>query len=675
MKPPILLRIYLKNKLIDVKQFKSDQVVIGANNEAQVCLVGDSVSPLHALIEERDEGHYISDLGSSSGTLKNGKKVLDEKINSNDSIEIGDYKIEFFIGVPKPVAPPKINENAENETVEKELKIPIENEAKTVVSSALKSKLKTFIKGNKKSTEPPKMPGSGPEHSEDDPLVTEPSEDSEVKDILLSSEFGKKSFAPNSINKELPEIVGVGEGDLVEVIVAWQERVIGTYIFRTKGTVSIGTNRECEIRVPIMGDAPAIRLLTISDSVIVYADVDTSGHIISKDNSKRPFAELRAKSGAGSNPIDMTLNQGELIHLKLPGGSIEVIVRFTKPTQKPIAAPFLDFSATEVTSLVLAGLVGVLFSFYMFVVSPDIDEETLVEERIRRAVVTFSPPKVPIVVPVKQEQKQATSQGKKSENKQNITKKDPGKAASVAAPKKPKRKKSKRTPVATRSGGSKKTSRRTGKSAKSVKKDVSKTGLLGALSGGGIREKLNQASSGSGELMGIAEGSSGASGFASNRAGKGVGSSLKQATSGSGASTIGIGAIGTKGRGTGNRGSGSGGFGSKGKVNVNFGGEEAFFEGSVDRDAVRRVIQQNKRSIQHCYTRERTRNSSVFGKVSIKWTVVEGGKVKKIKVSSNSTNSNRLGACVMRRIAGLRFPEPPGDQEYIVEYPFVFAAQ
>ena len=41
-----------------------DQIVIGLNDDAQVSLQDDSISPIHAVIEERDTGYYLSDLGS-----------------------------------------------------------------------------------------------------------------------------------------------------------------------------------------------------------------------------------------------------------------------------------------------------------------------------------------------------------------------------------------------------------------------------------------------------------------------------------------------------------------------------------------------------------------------------------------------------------------------------------
>ena len=69
MKTPIIVRIYRNGKLETTRQFDIEQVVIGANPDAQISLPAEGVSPLHAVIEERDTGYYIVDLGSTGGTF------------------------------------------------------------------------------------------------------------------------------------------------------------------------------------------------------------------------------------------------------------------------------------------------------------------------------------------------------------------------------------------------------------------------------------------------------------------------------------------------------------------------------------------------------------------------------------------------------------------------------
>ena len=93
MKPPVLLRIYQQGQLVSIKQFLENQIVIGHNADVQLDLDSDEISPLHCIIEERDSGYYLTDLGSANGTLLNGEKILDEKLESGSRFDVGPYSI------------------------------------------------------------------------------------------------------------------------------------------------------------------------------------------------------------------------------------------------------------------------------------------------------------------------------------------------------------------------------------------------------------------------------------------------------------------------------------------------------------------------------------------------------------------------------------------------------
>jgi predicted component of type VI protein secretion system len=111
MKQPVVLKVYRGDKLEAVRQFESSQIVIGRSNDAQVQLADDGVALLHAMIEERDGEYYVSDLGSQTGTFKNGGRVLEDKLTSGDQLAVGSFHIRFYVGVPKPTAPPKFTDD------------------------------------------------------------------------------------------------------------------------------------------------------------------------------------------------------------------------------------------------------------------------------------------------------------------------------------------------------------------------------------------------------------------------------------------------------------------------------------------------------------------------------------------------------------------------------------
>ena len=98
----IVLRLFKNGELVEVKQFDTEQIVIGRSGDAQLTIDDPSVSPLHAVIENREGKYYISDLGSESGTFINDEKVLEKEIDSGQEAKIGDFSIQFNVGVPKP---------------------------------------------------------------------------------------------------------------------------------------------------------------------------------------------------------------------------------------------------------------------------------------------------------------------------------------------------------------------------------------------------------------------------------------------------------------------------------------------------------------------------------------------------------------------------------------------
>ena len=106
MKQPIVLKVYKGDKLEAVRQFEHNQIVIGRNSDVQLELQDEGVALLHAMIEDRGGDYFVSDLGSQNGTFKNGTRLLEDKLASGDELTIGPFRIQFFVGVPKPATPP-----------------------------------------------------------------------------------------------------------------------------------------------------------------------------------------------------------------------------------------------------------------------------------------------------------------------------------------------------------------------------------------------------------------------------------------------------------------------------------------------------------------------------------------------------------------------------------------
>lgn len=656
MKTPLLLRVFKNGALEGVRQFDTNQVVIGRNDDAQVSLNDTQVSPLHAMIEERDGVHYITDLGSSSGTILNGKKVLEEKIQSGDEIVMGGYTIQFFIGAPKPMAPPKAA-------------TPAAPPAKPIQSAPTPTAPKVTVAST--VTEP---------MAAVTPMATAaPSSAPRAKGPLPKSSKGK-TFAPASPYTDLKDVLKPGKGSATEVIVAWQDRILSSHHFKGRQDVTIGGSEKASVFVPLLSGGTTYQLVKTGTPTTVFVSSEMSGELI-RDGVATSFQDLarQNKIRASGGGYEVDLNPGEMARVGLKENLVSVYIRFAPDTPKPMVAPLFDLTASEVTGVLLAIVVAAIFSLYMTVYAPtQLTEEDRAEEQIRKATVVFQPPKHKKIVEVVDKpadtKKNNPTPQKQTPNPAHANKSgEVGKAGEVA-PKKTEDKQKKLT--SSRPGGAIKTAPKEGANVKSQKPDPTKVGLLGAFGSKGTQSQLDKAYSGSGELQGMADAATGYAGQAETRAGDNIGTKLKDTgAGGKGTSTIGISGVGTKGRGTGTYGYGTGGIGKKGDVEINVGGEEATASGGIDREAIRRVIRENIRAIRTCYERELQRKPDLYGKVVLGWHIEEKGRVTKTWVVSNSLGSDEVAQCILSRLKTWTFPEPPGDQVAQVSYPFVFSSQ
>lgn len=674
MKSPIILRIFKNNQLIEVKQFEADQVIFGHDADVTVELSDESVSPIHCLIELRDSGYYICDMGSSTGTKKNGNMVLDEAISSGDNIEIGPFKVQFFIGAPKPKTTP--------------VEAP-------PVANIPKSAPEVVEKKESKKTKEPKVAPSEPMPSNvAPPKIANVAAPSSRPSKAKSS---KGTYAPASEIKDLSGYLKNTKGPVVEVIVAWQERVLSTYHFGADQNATIGSSAKANISVPAQFIKGAVPFIELKGGCRVLVPVDMYVELTTANQGKTTLEEMtksgKALKAGSSNAI--RLDQGELLMLSMENGTLKVYVRYVPNTiLAPLGSP-LDFSAGELTGLVVSLVIVALTALYMSVYTPEIAEEKP-EEQVRLAqfiynkppptipppepkpeptkeVVDVKPPDEPKKVKVVEMKKEAVQKGKK-ESMNAVKKVEAAKAAEVRA--KPSKVNRPKKFTSVKQGGATKIGKTAGANAQSAK-DVSKVGLLSAFGGGGVRKQLDQAYSGSGELLGMANEATGRSGQNEDRAGDDIGSKFKDTgAGGKGTATQGIAGIGTKGRASGMSNYGGGiGLGGKGTVTIEPGGADEAWDGTIDREAVRRVIRSILNQIKSCYERQLRVNSSLEGKVVIRFEIIEQGRVRSAKTQSTSLKDATVESCVAARIREARFPEPPPGTIAQVDYPFVFGAQ
>lgn len=681
MKSPIILRIFKNNQLVEVKQFEKDPIIFGHDADVTVDLDDSAISPIHCLIELRDSGYYLCDMGSSSGTKKNGHAVLDESINSGDNIEIGPYRIQFFVGAPKPkevplnVAPPA---PAPPPKPVPEPEIP---------------------KAKPEVPEKPSVPAAPPPSVNRPPKLPETRATASVSTPKSKKHSG--TFAPTSEIKDLSAYLKPTKGPIVEVIVAWQERVLATYHFSADQKATIGSSPSADISLPAQFIKGAVPFIELKGGARVLVPVHMYVELTNSSQTRFSLDELikNGKSIKTGSANAIRLDQGEILRLSLEQGTLQIYVRYVPSTVKPLLGTPFDFSAGELTGIVVSLVIVALTALYMSVYTPAVVEE-VEEEQVRLAQFIYNkpppttvppppeptppptkevvevkppPPVEPKKIKVTEKKKEAVQKGNK-ESQNAVKQVQAAKAAEVRPnPSKVDRPK-KFTSI--KQGGATKIGDTAGANAQS-NKDVSKVGLLSAFGGGGVRKQLDQAYSGSGELLGMANEATGRSGQNESRAGDDIGSRFKDTgAGGKGTATQGIAGIGTKGRASGMSNYGAGvGLGGKGNVTIDAGGVDEGWEGTIDREAVRRVIRSILNQIKSCYERQLRETRGLEGKIVIQFEIMEQGRVRSAITKSSTMGNKTVESCVAARIRDARFPEPPTGTIAVIDYPFVFGEQ
>lgn len=138
-----------------------------------------------------------------------------------------------------------------------------------------------------------------------------------------------------------------------------------------------------------------------------------------------------------------------------------------------------------------------------------------------------------------------------------------------------------------------------------------------------------------------------------------------------------LGGIATKGKGGGATGIREGtalSGGTVGTGDVAMVDEETVIEGGLDRDVIADVIRRNLGQIRYCYERQLSSNPELYGKLLVRFTIDAAGGVMEPKIDTSTLKSNMVEGCVLRRLAGWKFPNPKGGTQVRVSYPFLFKA-
>ncbi len=357
--------------------------------------------------------------------------------------------------------------------------------------------------------------------------------------------------------------------------------------------------------------------------------------------------------------------------------------------------PLVDLTAAESVGVIFAVVLVAILAIYNYLYTPLRPLEDVVQEDpMRQAIIIVKPPtpikvaEVPTLTPVATPvptpppmkstpaptkiEAQPVKQPKKETIADKSKIKDAGKAAAVA----PNKVKAPAKVVGIKRGGSVKTTDAAASQVQSKPtKDLTKSGVFSVFGGGGKNSELSKETAGAGELAGLSNQATGRSGLNENRAGEGLGTIYDTGRGGNGTAAVGRPDVqGGNGRGTGNTGYGSGGIGGgRQGVKIRPGGSEESFSGTIDREAIRRVIQANLKAIRACYEKQLNRRPDLFGKLVIEWDIGDAGRVIRAHVKSSELSDPEVGSCVVTHLKTWTFPTPPTNNEVTVSFPFFFS--
>ena len=96
-----LVVLFADGTTLDVPLGK-ERMMIGRRADNDICLPFPAVSGEHASVVTILADSFLEDLGSTNGTLVNGKPIVKHFLRDHDQIDIGRQRIVFVCGRQRP---------------------------------------------------------------------------------------------------------------------------------------------------------------------------------------------------------------------------------------------------------------------------------------------------------------------------------------------------------------------------------------------------------------------------------------------------------------------------------------------------------------------------------------------------------------------------------------------
>jgi hypothetical protein len=675
MATPITLKVFRGSELVRSEQFNREIIKIGRLASAHLCLDDDKISRIHSVIEVAPDGAIsIIDMGSAEGTFVNGKKVSRGSLRLGDQITLGGLRIVLddpdTMGATNEAAP------AANRAVA----APVTSSAAASSAAAIAAAPAPHTNGSAKGKANGTNGSHGAVAQAAGPVAaavvvaagahavaaapapaTAPAAAAPAP-AVAPAPARRSGGARRSSAKLAPAAAEVedlsNESDLgVELRLLWGDTLLdaGTFV-RPKTPVLLGEGPRCALRIdglPV-ADFPVLRF---DDGEYRFTFTRGMTGLVEDKAGRQTFGELvRARKAAQDEKVEgaywIPVPRAGAVRAEM-GAKLAIEARPKRP-QAVKGAPIWDRINYQFLNLFLVLFfvqAGFMVAANNFPYDTDVVADDLFKNPSRMAKFIIKPPEpAPKMAPSKGDKQDSGEMAEKAKGEEGqMGKKDAPKTNARSAPK------------------------AIDPNAKDI---VKRTGLLGVLGRGGSAGLSTVFGSGGlggdlkgavGNMFGPVVGDSyGLGGLGIRGSGKGGGGSGE---------TIGIGAVGTKGRGggLGSYGTGVGGLGKKGDRDVNVSTGTAVVMGSVDKELIRKVIQEHAAQIRYCYEQQLVINPRLSGKVSIKWVINGDGSASSAQVDGSSTTLEdaKVHECMMQRITSWQFPKPKGGGIAVITYPWI----
>lgn len=644
-------------------QFNSDShktIKIGRLQTAQVVLDDPSVARVHAVIELSATEATFIDMGSTQGSLVNGKKEARIKLKVGDTLTIGNTTLVVdVLGAVQASVPTSPSTQASVATAAIVTPVPQVVPAVAPVSTTVAN-----VQG-----QPTNVAPSGP------PADASAQHDMEQAREHLVRQVGQSRLRASSAQAQehpsLPtEDAMTRDNRVLELRYYWGEVLLGMNHYTRPKQVTIGETKQSDIFLSSEGlPAGAFPLIRYRDDEYLLGftdkmrgEVETPGHM---QSFEQLIAQIGKSDGAtkdaeleGSYTVKLANDARALLHW----GGATFAMRFVAPP-RILPAPWgqnIDLQFVNSSLFSIFGHIAFIVMLALYPHNQDALKVDLFDSPDRFASLILEPPKetqsaLKMLEKIKKQVEEKKTEIQPQEEKPQTQQEKATQAL--------------KTPVKIPTNSAAAHAQSVADKRQAVAQKFSKLlgGGAGQLLGGG----------GGGSLSGTLQNVIGTAGNASasgGLAGLGIRGSGPLTGGGNGSSKglAGIGTIGKLGGGAAGYGSGVGLGSGKGQGLIDL--ETPTIEGALSADVIKRVINENKNQIRYCYEVELQHNQSLEGRIEMHWIIAADGSVSAVNVKDSSIKNANVENCLMRKIRTWKFPQPAGGGVVEVNYPFVFKA-